>query len=1476
MAEYLVTVKDAACLDEFYADMEFRGYPRTIRKPLSRSTGYELTDEQVKVLKRDSRVLEIELRHPPGVVNKPLGAVNYEPYSILGDFSKLSTTSSSQSDERQWGHLHHAGTTAQRRYGDTPGTVNSTTWNTGLANDLIDVYNDGKHVDVVIFDQPVSYDHADWISEETGLTRFVQYDWFAEHNAEVIGGLDSDGLASPGSNYVYGTAAQHGSTAYHGTHVCGTVAGRHFGWAREANIYSINVLSSSATQTYLTTELAFDYVRAFHRNKSINPVTGFKNPTIINCSYGSGYDLEETYPSGVQSTDVYGVYYKGRLYDDGITPYDGQTGTTTPVGLRGVSTLWSTGELRRLFGVTGFEFPYYSTSNGADVEDAIADGIVVVKAAGNDDSPRSGDHHLKAGSTLVSNDSNMRDNLLWLNNGWTLYYTREANPYAPGIITVGALTPAVNYNTSTTYPSYGSMPVSFSNRGIDTHVWAAGVYIASVYPPNTSGGYQDTKPGYTPGVDYFRAISGTSMASPQVAGVLACYATGRERFNSADAHRYLQKTSNTTEMFTDNWAKNYPGTVRKSLPIDITANGTDIIVGGQDRARDIGPNAITDNTIRIECLDTLNFTLQNPSHHNWRIVKGSSNGLVGTNINIDDPAQYPHEIVATEIGGLINWTPGIDDVGFYWLVCGCSLLPNHDGRPDVHINGNEILIVVDPPGCWDDSMSAGGSSKRLLQVSNTRPSTGLMTEWCHEKGNRWGLGHAGLELDHRGNRKNRAILGTGENLWPRQNTLNRGVPSSSYYTSTITHPDGGAVTVYDHVNDSKGNLYICGDVNMATNTPGSGYDALIYKLDPKGNLVASIQHNPSANGESFNFSGIACDDEDNIYVHGHNSTICKYNSNLELQYDKRSQNSNAYGKIQSTVVNGCLLGPPTSGSLQFAGDAYGSNHTTYSVDPATGDATSMTYATPSGGNQAYIIFYGSCNTGGQLYMCGKHVSPNHSSDACWIANGGSGNSNSYKFYFSGTNNICYCIAKDTTNNRTYIAGDVGGNMRIMRVDSYNTTAADQGSVWWKSGPTGDILDIALGTDNLPRFITSTGHVVKMNESGTVLWAKDTGFSGPKRLRIDSAGDMWIAHSLNNATIQMVKTNEDGDGLNTSSMSFSTVSYSYSDQSYVSTGAMLGSANGMSQWGGVSTNNGGGTTTTISPTQTYNALDIIGKYGYLASGEAVYDTAGTYQWTCPTDVRSVSVVAVGAGGNSYTGAPGGGGGGGLGYKNNISVTPGQTYTVVVGANVDNQDGGDSYFIDIATVKGGGGQKGKPENQGGTGGTGGNRIGDGGGNGGDGGTRYSSGSGGAAGGGGAGGYSGDGGAGGNGTVSNGSGDSGSSGAGGGGGGGCGATWEGGSGGGVRLYGEGVSGVGGSWDTSNPAQFTYGYAGYGGSGAEPQTDTTSPTYTNSFGAGSGGGAATDGSGGTGAGHGGSGGGVRIIWGPNRSFPYNAAPLS
>jgi hypothetical protein len=179
------------------------------------------------------------------------------------------------------------------------------------------------------------------------------------------------------------------------------------------------------------------------------------------------------------------------------------------------------------------------------------------------------------------------------------------------------------------------------------------------------------------------------------------------------------------------------------------------------------------------------------------------------------------------------------------------------------------------------------------------------------------------------------------------------------------------------------------------------------------------------------------------------------------------------------------------------------------------------------------------------------------------------------------------------------------------------------------------------------------------------------------------------------------------------------------------------------------------------------------------GQDAYTTAGTYTWIAPAGVTSVSVVAVGGG--SYFKSSGGtfygGGGGGLGYKNTITVTPGSSYTVVVGSGEQ-----DSYFISTATVKGGAASgNGNP----------GTYTGDGGGNGGSGGVNSLA----NLGGGGAGGYSGNGGNGSSGIGA------GANGAGGGGGG----AGDGGAGGGVGILGQGSSGAGGA----------SGVGGGGGSG-------------------------------------------------------------
>ena len=251
-----------------------------------------------------------------------------------------------------------------------------------------------------------------------------------------------------------------------------------------------------------------------------------------------------------------------------------------------------------------------------------------------------------------------------------------------------------------------------------------------------------------------------------------------------------------------------------------------------------------------------------------------------------------------------------------------------------------------------------------------------------------------------------------------------------------------------------------------------------------------------------------------------------------------------------------------------------------------------------------------------------------------------------------------------------------------------------------------------------------------------------------------------------------------------------------------------------------------------------------------SGSALFTTPGTYSWVAPPGVSKVSIVAVGAGGKSNSNYSGlrSGSGGGLGYKNNYSVTPGNSYTIVVGAT--GVTAGDSYFCSTSVVKGGGGAYSSSSPT-----AGGTHTGDGGGNGGYAGNGYS--------GGGAGGYSGNGG---NGTTCG----TGGSGSGGGGGGGGGTVYSGtccqygGAGGGVGLFGQGCNGAGGT-STSTLAR-----GGFGGSGGSNGSNSNPSTPPSGGAYGGGGGSQANNT----ASNCGSGGAVRIIWpGSTRSFPSTCA---
>ena len=255
--------------------------------------------------------------------------------------------------------------------------------------------------------------------------------------------------------------------------------------------------------------------------------------------------------------------------------------------------------------------------------------------------------------------------------------------------------------------------------------------------------------------------------------------------------------------------------------------------------------------------------------------------------------------------------------------------------------------------------------------------------------------------------------------------------------------------------------------------------------------------------------------------------------------------------------------------------------------------------------------------------------------------------------------------------------------------------------------------------------------------------------------------------------------------------------------------------------------------------------------YAEAGGRLFTSSTT--WTAPADVTLVHAVCVGAGAENGSQASGGGG---LGWKNDIVVVPGQSYTVVVGQGGGNKNNEHSYFISQSTVMG----------RGGNGYSGGTYVGDGGGNGGAG---EGSGTYAECGGGGAGGYTGNGGDGKSGTT-------GQAGNGQGGGGGGSMANSGGytcGGGGVGVYGQGANGVGGLAGIHPNQHPTTTSAGTGGSGGENALSTYGHADAGDYGGGGGGG-------GSGAGGGDSGtGAVRIIWGGGsgvRAFPSTNTSLA
>lgn len=502
LKEYIVTLKDFKDSEEFYKDMETPGgnlyIPERVvecakRRPISRNTHYMLTYDEAAEVRNDPRVLTVEL-------NPIDRGIDIGTYGFTQTSSNFDKRVASDATDINWGLLRLNRKTDISNWGIT-GTVNQ------AATIIMDA--SGKNVDVVVMDDgcpyPTVYEYAQ-NPDGTGYSRMVEYNWFI-HNPVVTEG-DVDEYSYPLNRL-----------QEHGGHTTGNCAGNTQGFARDANIYNLVYFDS------------IDYVREFHKNKPINPLTGVKNPTVMNNSWG--YRLNGWSEAGISS-----IYYRGVTY-------------TRP------STGWTTEQFNTFRIRSGAAIPAQEAGIDADMIDAMSEGVIIVASAGNSywyqDVPSGPDW----------------DNYL-VYNGTAYYYHRGSSPGAADggtentkIICSGAIGQHNESTGSSVYAStgieVGDYKAEFSNYGPRIDVYAPGSAIQSVW--NSGESLYDANAATDPRVtalsgtdsinNNFKKCPGTSMSCPNTVGVIACYAEKYPRMTQADARALIAAISTDTVLSTD-------------------------------------------------------------------------------------------------------------------------------------------------------------------------------------------------------------------------------------------------------------------------------------------------------------------------------------------------------------------------------------------------------------------------------------------------------------------------------------------------------------------------------------------------------------------------------------------------------------------------------------------------------------------------------------------------------------------------------------------------------------------------------------------------------------------------------------------------------------------------------------------------------------------------------------------------------------
>lgn len=334
---------------------------------------------------------------------------------------------------------------------------------TSPTSQLFEYAIDGTGVDIVIQDTGIQADHPEW-EDAAGNSRLVELDWY------TASGLPG---SMPNGHYT----DYHG----HGTHCAGISAGKTYGFAKGAAIYAMKVdglEGPTDPNGGIPVSDCFDTIKEWHAAKTNG------RPTVVNMSWGYSGTRLQTNPAGGT--------YQGNPWT-----YSGESQTE----------LWETyGLVPQISdGFTNFRsIPVRVPSVDTDIEELIDAGVHVVIAAGNNY------YKVDVASGIDYN------NTIDLGNGNEAYH-RGSSPFSERAFITG--------NVNSDFFDDGGTPLDktgvSSTRGPGVNIWAPGTDIISA--ASTTNVFGSSSGDYD-GTYSLANITGTSMAAPQVAGVVALHA----------------------------------------------------------------------------------------------------------------------------------------------------------------------------------------------------------------------------------------------------------------------------------------------------------------------------------------------------------------------------------------------------------------------------------------------------------------------------------------------------------------------------------------------------------------------------------------------------------------------------------------------------------------------------------------------------------------------------------------------------------------------------------------------------------------------------------------------------------------------------------------------------------------------------------------------------------------------------------------